>query len=52
MTRTDLAVVLALLAAFASAVGNVVRQRSAQEITDREVGHLELFRLSLRDTRW
>jgi drug/metabolite transporter (DMT)-like permease len=52
MTNTDLAVVLALLAAFASAVGNVVRQRSAQEITDREVGHLELFRLSLRDTRW
>jgi len=52
MTRTDLAVVLALLAAFASAIGNVVRQRSAQEITDREVGHLELFRLSLRDTRW
>lgn len=52
MTKTDLAVVLALLAAFASAVGNVVRQRSAQEITDREVGHLELFRLSLRDTRW
>lgn len=52
MTKTDLAVVLALLAAFASAIGNVVRQRSAQEITDREVGHLELFRLSLRDTRW
>jgi len=52
MTETEIAVVLALLAAFASAIGNVVRQRSAQEITDREVGHLELFRLSLRDTRW
>ena len=52
MTETEIAAVLALLAAFASAIGNVVRQRSAQEITDREVGHLELFRLSLRDTRW
>ncbi|MBW0017874.1 MAG: DMT family transporter [Mycobacterium sp.] len=52
MTKVDVAVVLALLAAFASAIGNVVRQRSAQEITDREVGHLELFRLSLRDAKW
>src|SRR5580658_3389432 len=52
MTKADIAVVLALLAAFASAVGNVVRQRSAQEITDRDVGHLELFRLSVRDLRW
>jgi drug/metabolite transporter (DMT)-like permease len=52
MAKVDIAVVLALLAAFASAIGNVVRQRSAEEITDREVGHLELFRLSLRDTRW
>ncbi|WP_264992797.1 DMT family transporter, partial [Mycobacterium montefiorense] len=52
MTKTDIAVVLALLAAFASALGNVVRQRSAQEITDKPVGHLELFRMSLRDTKW
>jgi drug/metabolite transporter (DMT)-like permease len=52
MTKADIAVVLALLAAFASAIGNVVRQRSAQEITDRDVGHLELFRLSVRDLRW
>lgn len=52
MTKADVAVVLALLAAFASAMGNVVRQRSAQEITDKEVGHLELFRMSVRDTKW
>jgi drug/metabolite transporter (DMT)-like permease len=52
MAKVDIVVVLALLAAFSSAIGNVVRQRSAREITDREVGHLELFRLSLRDTRW
>lgn len=52
MWRADLAVVLALCAALASALGDVIRQRSAQEITDKEVGHLELFRMSLRDVRW
>jgi drug/metabolite transporter (DMT)-like permease len=52
MTKVDIAVVLALLAALASALGNVVRQRSAQEITSKDVGHLELFRLSVRDARW
>lgn len=52
MEKTDFAVVLALLAAFASALGNVVRQRSAQEITDKPVGHLELFRMSVRDSKW
>jgi hypothetical protein len=52
MTKADIAVFLALLAAFASAMGNVVRQRSAQEITEKKVGHLELFRLSVRDGKW
>jgi drug/metabolite transporter (DMT)-like permease len=52
MTKTDVAVLLALLAAFASAMGNVVRQRSAQEVTDKPVGHLELFRMSVRDAKW
>jgi drug/metabolite transporter (DMT)-like permease len=52
MTRTDIAVVLALCAALVSAIGSVIRQRSAQEIADEPVGHWELFRLSLRDTRW
>jgi hypothetical protein len=52
MTKGDIAVFLALLAAFASAMGNVVRQRSAQEITDKPVGHMELFRLSVRDSKW
>lgn len=52
MEKTDIAVLLALLAAFASALGNVVRQRSAQEITDKPVGHLELFRMSVRDGKW
>ncbi len=52
MSRVDVAALLALCAALASAVGDVIRQRSAQEITDKPVGHLELFRMSLRDTRW
>jgi drug/metabolite transporter (DMT)-like permease len=43
---------LALIAALISGVGDVIRQRSAQEMTDEPVGHFELFRMSLRDTRW
>lgn len=52
MSKADFAALIALCAALASAIGDVVRQRSAQEVTDKEVGHLELFRLSLRDARW
>jgi hypothetical protein len=52
MSKADYAALIALCAALASAIGDVVRQRSAQEITDKPVGHLELFRLSVRDTRW
>jgi hypothetical protein len=53
MSKADVAALIALCAALASAIGDVVRQRSAQEITDKPVvGHLELFGLSLRDRRW
>ena len=53
MSKADFAALIALCAALASAIGDVVRQRSAQEITDKPVvGHLELFGLSLRDPRW
>jgi drug/metabolite transporter (DMT)-like permease len=52
MSKADYAALIALCAALASAIGDVIRQRSAQEITDKQVGHLELFRLSLRDMRW
>jgi drug/metabolite transporter (DMT)-like permease len=41
-----------LVAALISGVGDVIRQRSAQEITNERVGHFELLRLSLRDIRW
>jgi drug/metabolite transporter (DMT)-like permease len=52
VSKSDVAVLLALCAALASALGGVVRQRSAQEITDEPVGNWELFRMSLRDSRW
>jgi drug/metabolite transporter (DMT)-like permease len=52
MSKVDVAALIALCAALASATGDVIRQRSAQEITDKHVGHLELFRMSLRDKRW
>ncbi|OBJ08031.1 hypothetical protein A5623_03800 [Mycobacterium colombiense] len=48
----DIAALLAVIAALMSGVGDVIRQRSAQEITDEQVGHLELLRMSLRDVRW
>ena len=52
VSKADYAALIALCAALASAIGDVIRQRSAQEITDKEVGHLELFGLSVRDPRW
>jgi hypothetical protein len=52
MSKTDIAAILALCAALASAIGNVIRQRSAQEVTDKPVGHLTLMGMLLRDTRW
>ena len=52
MTKVEVAALIALCAALASAIGDVIRQRSAHEITEKEVGHLELFRMSLRDKRW
>jgi drug/metabolite transporter (DMT)-like permease len=52
IANVDIAALLALVAALISGVGDVIRQRSAQEITDEEVGHVELLRMSLRDVRW
>lgn len=52
MTKTDFAVLLALGAAFASAIGNVVRQHSAQDVTDKPVGHFAFFRMSWSVGGW
>jgi drug/metabolite transporter (DMT)-like permease len=52
MPNGAVAALLALCGALTSAIGNVIRQRSAHEVTDKPVGHLALLRISLRDTRW
>jgi hypothetical protein len=52
MSNANIAALLALCAALASAIGNVIRQRSAQEVTEKSVGHLTLFGMLLRDKRW
>lgn len=52
MAKADIAALLALGAAFFIAVGNVMHQRSAHEVTDEPVGHLQLFTRLLRDRQW
>ncbi len=52
MAKADIAALLALGAAFFIAVGDVIHQRSAHEITDEPVGHLELFTRLLKDRQW
>lgn len=52
MPKVDIAVLLALGAALFIAVGDVIHQRSAHDVTDEPVGHLELFRRLLRDGKW
>jgi hypothetical protein len=52
MSMVWIAAIIALFAALASASGDVIRQRSAHEITDEQVGHLKLFGMSLRDAKW
>lgn len=52
MSKVDLAVLLALGAAFFIAVGDVIHQQSAHDVTDEPVGHLELFLRLLKDRQW
>lgn len=52
MGKADIAALLALGAAFFIAVGDVIHQRSAHEVTDEPVGHLQLFLSLLRDRQW
>lgn len=52
MDKADIAALFALGAAFFIAVGDVIHQRSAHEVTDEAVGHLELFTRLLRDRQW
>jgi drug/metabolite transporter (DMT)-like permease len=50
--KTGIAAALALAAALMIGVGDVIQQRSAQQVTDKPVGTLTLFRQLLRDPRW
>jgi drug/metabolite transporter (DMT)-like permease len=50
--RVDIAVLLALGAAFFIAIGDVIHQRSAHEVTDEQVSHIDLFIRLLRDRQW
>ena len=52
MDKADIAALLALGAAFFIAIGDVIHQRSAQEVTDEPVSHVELFMRLLRDRQW
>ena len=52
MAKTDIAALLALGAALFIAIGDVMHQRSANEVTDEPVGHVRLFLRLLADTGW
>ncbi|WP_156687437.1 DMT family transporter [Mycobacterium sp. Marseille-P9652] len=52
MGKTGLAAVLAVAAALMVGIGDVLQQRSAQQVTDKPVGTLGLFRRLLHDRRW
>ena len=52
MAKADIAALLALGAAFFIAIGDVMHQRSAHEVTDETVSHLALFTRLLRDRQW
>ena len=52
MHKSDIATLLALGAALFIAVGAVIQQRSAHDVTDERVGHVALFLRLLRDKQW
>jgi drug/metabolite transporter (DMT)-like permease len=52
MEKADIAALLAVGAAFFIAVGDVIHQRSAHEVTDEPVSHVDLFMKLLRDGQW
>ncbi len=52
MGKTDIAAALAIAAALMVGIGDVLQQRSAQQVTEKPVGTFALFRRLLRDRRW
>lgn len=52
MDKADIAALLALGAALFIAIGDVIHQRTAHEVTDEQIGHLQLFARLLKDRIW
>lgn len=52
MDKADIAALLALGAALFIAIGDVIHQRSAHEVTDEQVSHVQLFLRLLKDRIW
>jgi drug/metabolite transporter (DMT)-like permease len=52
VAKTDIAALLAVAAALMIGIGDVLQQRSAQQVTDKPVGTFALFGRLLRDRRW
>lgn len=52
MAKMDIAALLAVAAALMIGIGDVLQQRSAQQVTDKPVGTFALFGRLLRDRRW
>ncbi|OBG53573.1 DMT family transporter [Mycobacterium sp. E735] len=52
MGKTDIAALLAVASALMVGFGDVIQQRSAQQVTDKPVGTMALFRQLLRDRQW
>lgn len=52
MAKETIATLLALGAALFVAISDVIQQRTAHELTDESVGHVELFTRLLRNRRW
>jgi drug/metabolite transporter (DMT)-like permease len=52
MAKADIAVLLALCAAFFIAIGDVIQQRTTHEVADEKVTPVELFARLLRDKTW
>jgi drug/metabolite transporter (DMT)-like permease len=52
MDKADIAAIFAIGAAFFIAIGDVMHQRTAHDVTDEPVSHFELFLRLLRDGQW
>ena len=52
MGKTEIAATLAIAAALMIGIGDVLQQRSAQQVTGKPIGTFALFRRLLRDRRW